>query len=194
MFGMALLSSFSTQPFWTSSAGYGELSVSTMMSRPIDWPRASGAWIFPKKPALSLMSSMYLTLMPVFFCELRRCVGCRFLLLVDVERPVGDGACLELGCRRAANERCRRGRRRPRQCERSAAGGGAAQELLAGRGCALHDSTSGGSTTNAAFGLERERQALARAAPLSAGLRVLDVDGRDGRVRSSTTYCVETPT
>ncbi len=67
MFGMTLLSSFSTHLFLTSSAGYGELSVITIMSRPIDWPRRSCAWIFPKKLALSLMSSMYLTLTPYFF-------------------------------------------------------------------------------------------------------------------------------
>ena len=58
MFGMTLLSSFSTQPFLTSSAGYGELSVMTIMSRSIDWPRRQRAWIFPKNLALSLTSSM----------------------------------------------------------------------------------------------------------------------------------------
>ena len=58
MFGIAFLSSFSAQPFSISSAGKRELSVRTMMSRSIDWPRESGPWIFPKNTALSLMSSM----------------------------------------------------------------------------------------------------------------------------------------
>ncbi len=48
MFGIALLSSFSTQPFLIKRSGYRELSVMTMMSRSIDCPRESGPWIFPK--------------------------------------------------------------------------------------------------------------------------------------------------
>ena len=48
MFGIALLSSFSAQPFAISSDGKRELSVRTMMSRSIDWPCESGRWIFPK--------------------------------------------------------------------------------------------------------------------------------------------------
>ena len=50
------------------------------MSRPIDSPRRSGAWIFPKKPALSFTSSMYLTLMPYFFVNWSS-DGCRFPFL-----------------------------------------------------------------------------------------------------------------
>ncbi len=57
MFGIALLSSFSVQPFWIIREGKRELSVRTMMSRSIDCPRDSGPWIFPKNEALSLMSS-----------------------------------------------------------------------------------------------------------------------------------------
>src|SRR5260221_5636342 len=59
-FGSAFLSSFSTQPFLIKSAGYGELSVKTMMSRPIDMPCEIGSWIFPKNCALSLVSFRYL--------------------------------------------------------------------------------------------------------------------------------------
>src|SRR6266849_5406514 len=81
MFGSAVLSSFSTQPFLISSAGYGELSVMTMMSRPIEVPCESGSWIFPKNCALSLMSSMYLTLMPVRFVN-RSSEGWLFVLLL----------------------------------------------------------------------------------------------------------------
>jgi hypothetical protein len=39
----------------------------TMMSRPVLWWLVSAPWIFPKNVALALTSSMYLTLMPVFF-------------------------------------------------------------------------------------------------------------------------------
>ena len=47
-FGIALLSSFSAQPLSISRPGKRELSVSTTMSRSIDWPCDSGLWIFPK--------------------------------------------------------------------------------------------------------------------------------------------------
>jgi hypothetical protein len=64
-FGIALRSSFSSQPLSIRMAGKRELSVRTMMSRSIDWPCESGRWIFPKYVALSLMSSKYETLVPV---------------------------------------------------------------------------------------------------------------------------------
>ena len=179
MFGMAFLSSFSTQPFWTSSAGYGELSVRTTMSRPIDSPRASGAWIFPKKPALSFTSSMYLTLMPVFFVNWSM-LGWRFPLLVDVERPVRDRE----RARVAGEPRRRASAKTPGQCERGAAGEAAAQQLLAGQ-CAVHDSTSwAGSTTNAASGLNESVTASPGRDRMCAGLRVLDVDGESAVWRS----------
>jgi hypothetical protein len=48
MFGIALLSSFSSQPLSMRMRGKRVLSVITMMSRSIDWPCESGRWIFPK--------------------------------------------------------------------------------------------------------------------------------------------------
>ena len=64
MFGIADLSSFSSQPSSIIRPGSPEESVSTMMSRPTDWFCESGPSIFPKKLSLSLMSSTYLTLTP----------------------------------------------------------------------------------------------------------------------------------
>ena len=58
MFGIALLSSFSSQPSSIMRAGRPDESVSTMMSRPTDCPCDSGPSIFPKNESLSLMSSM----------------------------------------------------------------------------------------------------------------------------------------
>ena len=58
MFGIAALSSFSTQPSLISRDGKPDESVMTMMSRPIPWPCESGPWIFPKYCWLSLMSSV----------------------------------------------------------------------------------------------------------------------------------------
>ena len=82
MFGIALLSSFSSQPSSIIRRGRPDESVMTMRSRPIDWPCESGPSIFPKNASLSLMSSTYLTLTPYFFvnCVERR-VRFVFLLL-----------------------------------------------------------------------------------------------------------------
>ena len=57
MFGIADLSSFSSQPSWIMRAGSPDESVRTMMSRWIDCPCESGPSIFPKYWSLSLMSS-----------------------------------------------------------------------------------------------------------------------------------------
>src|SRR5438093_8998460 len=78
MFGIALLSSFSTQPLRINSDGKRELSVITMMSRSIDWPRESGPWIFPKYCEFELMSSTYSVETPYFFLNSSR-VGWRFV-------------------------------------------------------------------------------------------------------------------
>src|SRR3954453_3985038 len=75
MFGIDGFSIFSSQPSLIIRPGKPDESVMTMMSRPIDCPRASGPWIFPKNDGLSLMSSVYLTLTPVFFVKASR-VGC----------------------------------------------------------------------------------------------------------------------
>ena len=66
MFGIRSLSSFSAQPLLIMRPGKRELSVRTMMSLSIPRPCESGPWIFPKYWALSLMSSVYWTVMPVF--------------------------------------------------------------------------------------------------------------------------------
>src|SRR5207237_8625714 len=60
------------------------LSVSTTMSRSMDWPRDSGPSIFPKYEALSLMSSVYWICVPYFFWN-SRSDGCEcFLLFVSM--------------------------------------------------------------------------------------------------------------
>ena len=58
MFVITSLSSFSAQPFSIMSERYCSLSVRTMMSLLIDWPRESGPWIFPKYSEFELMSSV----------------------------------------------------------------------------------------------------------------------------------------
>src|SRR6266850_4708276 len=63
-FGIALLSSFSTQPSSIIRDGRPEASVRTMTSRPTECPCESGPWIFPKNESLSLMSSTYFTFTP----------------------------------------------------------------------------------------------------------------------------------
>src|SRR4051795_4096487 len=78
MFGMEGLSSFSSQPSLTIRPGKPDESVITMMSWPIDCPRASGPWIFPKYDWFSLMSSVYFTLTPYFFVKASS-VGCFFV-------------------------------------------------------------------------------------------------------------------
>ena len=58
MFVITSLSSFSAQPFLDHERRYCSLSVRTMMSLLIDWPRESGPWIFPKYSEFELMSSV----------------------------------------------------------------------------------------------------------------------------------------
>src|SRR6476646_9272002 len=76
-FGIAALSSFSSQPSLIIRPGNPDESVITMMSRPTLWPCDSGPWIFPKNDGLSLMSSVYLTATPYFFVNASS-VGCLF--------------------------------------------------------------------------------------------------------------------
>ena len=58
MFGIASLSSSSVQPLSIIVERNRSLSVRTIRSRSIDWPRDSGPWIFPKYSEFELMSSV----------------------------------------------------------------------------------------------------------------------------------------
>ena len=118
-------------------------SVTMMRSRPVSWPAASCGLIFPKNSTLSLMSSVYLTLMPVRFVKASR-VGRLFsssltsMYSVQLEKLTcfsaaewssdADAALPSLGGRDAARAQ------RAEAAEREGARAGGAEEGTAGEG------------------------------------------------------------
>ncbi len=93
MFGIADLSSFSSQPSSIIRPGRPDESVRTMMSRPIDCPCESGALDLPEEAVVVVDVLEVLDVHAVVLLERHeRRMRLGLLVDVDVERPVRPGA------------------------------------------------------------------------------------------------------